>query len=72
MPNYVISLIPTEKYIHLLHEKECPHIPYKKHYVEIGYFTECSSALRYLCVKNPDKKFSGCKYCCHSCYNEEY
>ncbi|HHB0784581.1 hypothetical protein [Enterococcus faecium] len=71
MPNYIINLIPTKKNIHLLHEKECPHIPEEKNCVEIGYFTDCSSALRYLRVKNPSKKFSGCNYCCRSCFDKQ-
>ncbi|MCS8593090.1 hypothetical protein IGJ53_002420 [Enterococcus sp. DIV1283b] len=70
MPYYIIDTIPTKKKIYLLHETECPVAPKQNRSVEIGYYTDCYSALRYIRVKNPISKFSGCKYCCRSCHNK--
>ena len=67
MPKYIVDTTPTKNNIQTLHEIDCPHVPDKKHSIAIGYYTECSSALRYLRIKNPTSHFSGCKYCCRSC-----
>lgn len=71
MPNYLIDKTSTKNSVYILHEIDCPRALNKKYYVKIGYFTDCSSALRYLRVKNSDKNFSGCKYCCRSCWNKK-
>ena len=70
MPSYVIDTILTKDNTHILHETECPYAPDKNHSIEFGFFTECSSALRYIRIKNQSSNVSGCKYCCRSCRNK--
>lgn len=71
MPNYVIDITPTKNNTHILHEIDCPYAPDKNHSIEIGYYIECSSALRYIRIKKPNLNVSGCKYCCRSCCSKK-
>lgn len=71
MPNYVIDTTPTKNNIHTLHEIDCPYAPDKNHSIEIGYYIECSLALRYIRIKKPNLNVIGCRYCCRSCCNKK-
>lgn len=71
MPNYVIDTLSTKEEIKLLHESDCPYAPLKAYSIKLGFFTECTSALRYIRLKDSMSNFYGCKYCCRSCSNKK-
>lgn len=66
MPYYIINANPNKNGFHELHIKDdCKYIPNEKEQIKVGYFFECSAAIRHLQILYPGINFDSCDYCCN-------
>lgn len=53
---------------HEVHTEDCAFIPSVSNRTYIGYYYDCSSAIKDAKIKYPYKSFDGCYYCCRECH----
>lgn len=53
---------------HEVHTGDCSYLPLPSNRILIGYFSNCSDAIKEAKKKYPSKSFDGCYHCCRLCH----
>ena len=68
MKHYYFSNTADLRGEHEIHTEGCAFIPPSSNRSYIGYYFDCSNAIRDARIQYPYKSFNGCYYCCRECH----
>lgn len=69
MPYYICNKNADDKGRHEVHTTSCNHLPLPQNQIDLGFHSDCSSAINKVKTWNPTGfTFDGCYYCCPSCH----
>lgn len=69
MPYYVYNKNKWDGVYHEVHTTECDKKPLPSNQVDLGWHSNCSSAIQKAKEVTGDNDFDGCKWCCPNCHN---
>lgn len=68
MPYYVFNKNRWDGKYHEVHETSCSFKPTAANSVDLGWHSDCKSAIQEAKNRTGDYDFDGCKYCSPSCH----
>ena len=68
MPDYICNKIADDKGRHEIHVQNCSWGPSRTNTLQVGWFSNCRTAISSMESQNPYHKFDGCYYCCNECH----
>ena len=68
MPDFVCNKQKDDKGRHEVHVVTCSHRPSIINSLEMGWYRDCSAAIKDMEKQNPYHEFDGCYYCCYPCH----
>lgn len=68
MEFYYFNNNSDDKGNHEVHTGDCAHAPLPSNRTYIGYFSNCSDAIKAAKQMSPSKSFDGCYHCCRPCH----
>ncbi len=69
MPYYIVNTNADEKGRYEVHATTCSWLPLSKNQLDLGYHSDCQSAIRAVQAQNPTLEFDGCAYCSPACHH---
>lgn len=68
MPNYVFNKSKNDGKFHEVHTTDCKWIPALYNRYDLGWHSNCLSAIQRAKAVTGDNDFDGCKHCCPNCH----
>lgn len=68
MKAYIVSLVAGEKGEHMVHDRDCGHVPEREHQGALGLHSKCEHAIKEAARIRDNWKYNGCSFCCPECH----